>query len=276
MKIISIPLNRENLKLAKSILRQLCSKNKRSNTNVSVRIKKNSSSGMRLDVYLGTGNIRLAQLGGMGLPAGDGGMTGLNVDIDSGFRMWPYSSQQEEMDQLEENVRKQFRYNPSYMTSSSDIEEARKPDKEKNILSKYIPNIKIEDIDIYLDEHRKPIIKIITNSGKVYREHANRLLGINDDLAYMLAKDKNRFQLKWRNTDDGVVILVKSIFMPGDKRGVTEVNKGPSVPGFAYIDEDGRASLSIHPELLDNREWTAGGWSPSKPSFLSGYPYHPY
>ena len=199
--------------------------------------------------------------GGLGLEGGPGGLNNVNLDESiGGPRWWTYESDEESLDQLESWITKQSRYAPEYLSVgqplqigqdeftvvgniNGDVNAARLNRDRQEVFLEYVDNNrKVHKIPI-------PALKQTMESGK------------NDG---DLAQELNKYQLRIAKTDGKSVILMRKGDTRGDARGIWEINGKESTPGFGYVDEDWKTSYSLHPELLDDPNWTSGEWSPGR------------
>lgn len=202
----------------------------------------------------------------------EGGSSGLhNINLDESFggpRWWSYESDEEDLDGLENLLQEQTRYNPSYLSVGNslqigedsysvltsindDIKSARLIKNRQEALIEYVDrNNNIKKIEI-------PSFKQTMESGK------------NDG---DLSQDISKYKLKIIKVNDNSIILIRKNDTRGDIRGIWEINKNESTPGFAYIGEDWRTSYSLHPEFLDDPEWINGMHSPGRNNYTGGNP----
>lgn len=193
----------------------------------------------------------------LGYPGGSGGLWNVNQDEGlGGPRWWLYDQMYPDMRDLESWIKDQFRYHPPIMmtpdmmpdevhwdpiaTVDGDIAAARLVrDRQEAVLE-------VKDAD---GGSRR--IKI-----RGYDTQKDRDPGGTDERGE-LSQEIEKYQVGIAHTGTGKsVIFVKKVDERGDNKGIWEINGGPA-SGIAHIEEDG-TSYSLHPEVLDDKQWTQG------------------
>ena len=202
--------------------------------------------------------------GSMGPTGGSANLTNINLDETlGGPRWWLYSDMEPDINELEESIKDQFRYNPQYLGVGDSLKTGEDTNK---VLFNLDQNIK----GARLIRNRQEVkVEVIDNNGKIhilemphiYQYRGDR--GMNDG---DIAQELNKYQLQTVHPGPNrSLILLRKKSNPGDFRGIWEVNGRDAVPGYAYIDNGGTmGSYSLTPELLDMDDWTDGSYSPGR------------
>lgn len=202
--------------------------------------------------------------GGMGLEGGPSGMHNVNLDESfGGPRWWSYSSDEEDLNQLESWITKQSRYNPEYLSIGESVSIG---ENEYFLLGSIDNDIKSARLN---RDRQKVYIEYIDKNNQKYQISipsfkSTSESGYNDG---DLAQEINKYQLKIVKMNNKSFIFMRKKDTRGDIRGIWEINGRDSTPGFAYIDEDWRTSFSMHPEFLSDPSWVSGAWSPGRNNY---------
>ena len=211
---------------------------------------------------------RHAQTANVGNPGGSGGLTGMNVDESiGGPRWWLYEDQKDDVNGLEKWIQEQNRYNPDYMPVGEALED--KEDKMHVVAdvpgnvakARLVPNRQEVTLQYVLEGEGQPRTAPLPKNfggGAATRADGD------------LAQEVGKYEVKMIRTGKSTLIALKKVDARGDVKGIWEINGKPSTPGYAYVDEDGRTSYSLHPELLDDPGWTSGDHSVGRAGY--GYP----
>lgn len=197
---------------------------------------------------------RFAQLG---YPGGSGGLWNVNQDEGlGGPRWWLYDQMYPDMRDLELWIKDQFRYHPPMMMSPDMM-----PDE---IHWDPVATVKGETQAARLVRDRQEVILEVKNEDgstkrikiRGYDTQDERDPG-NSGERNELSQEIDKYQVGIAHTGTGKsVIFVRKLDERGDNKGIWEINGGPA-SGIAHIEEDG-TSYSLHPEVLDDRQWTQG------------------
>ena len=206
--------------------------------------------------------IKTAQ--GFGPEGGPGGLHNINLDETfGGQRWWSYGSDEESLDELENWLKhKQFRYNPEYLAVGRHVQVG---DNDFSILGTV--NDDVAAVRLRRDR-QEPVLEYINTNNEVKQVPIPSLKkqAWGGEYDGDFAQELDKYQLKIARGDGISTILSRKTDIRGDNRGIWEINGKDAVPGFAYIGEDWRTSYSLHPEFLDDKEWTDGRHSPGRSS----------
>ena len=200
------------------------------------------------------GNMpKMAQLG---IPSGPAGLNNVNLPMTfPGPRWWPMDVEEKDQAKYEDKIKDQTRYHPSYMP----IGEAAglKPVPEGYM---FIPDRAA--FARLVKDRQRTMLEYTTDDGKKGRIPVDDRGKIGD-----LTQELEKFKINLIPRKDGTVAELTKVDSRGDTKGIWEINGEPSVPGFAYVDDDARTSYSLHPELLSDPDWTSGKWSPGRNNY---------
>jgi len=201
-------------------------------------------------------SLRVAQ--NIGSPGGTGALHNVNLDESyPGPRWWPMSDMQEDIDDTEDKVKEQFRYNPSY-SPIGDVQTLEPYPQVAAIVPGWPKSWKIRRdrqqayVDYTLADGTRGSMELKLPSGEV----------VDDWRDYSISSQP-------LHGGQAAVLMTKTK-QTGASHGIFEVNGRPSTPGAAFIDEDARTSWSMNPEWLDDPQMMAGrgnvgavSWEPS-------------
>ena len=197
---------------------------------------------------------------GMGTDGGAGGLHNVNLDETfGGPRWWSYESDSESLDELQSWILEQYRYNPEYLSVGRPIQIG---DDEFTIIGTINGNVD----SARLNRDRQEVFLEYMDNNKTYKIPMSSLKQTMESGKYDgdLAQEMGKYKLKIVKVDNKSIVLMRKGDTRGDIRGIWEINGKDPVPGFAYVDEDWKTSYSMHPEFLDDPNWTAGEWSPGR------------
>lgn len=205
---------------------------------------------------------RLTRVAQLGYPGGAGGLWNVNQDEGlGGPRWWLYDQMLPDIKDLEKWIQGQFRYNPSFMmtpdampeeihweplaTIKGDVNAARLVHDRQNA----VLEVKKQDPSGGPDKISKVELKGYDTQETRDPGHS----GVRNELA----QEMDKYQVGIVRSGTGKsVVLVRKVDERGDNKGIYEINGRPS-SGIAHIEEDG-TSYSLHPEYLDDKQWTQG------------------
>jgi len=213
--------------------------------------------------------VKMAQgtgLGGFGLEGGSGGLHNMNLSEEmGGSRWWLYSDDTGDLDEMSAWLQGQFRYNPTYLSIGKPIQIG---DDEYTVLAHINDDVK----GIRFDRDRQEMmLDYIDGNNQIHKFPVNSIKHSTEMGKYDgdFAQDLKKYQLKLSKLGDKhFVVLIRKSNTSGDLRGIWEVNGRDQVPGFAYIDEDYKTSYSLHPELLNDKDWASGASMPGRDNYL--------
>lgn len=195
----------------------------------------------------------------MGMPGGSGGMHNLNLPTDyPGPRWWPADLQKQDIDELSGWIQKQYRYNPEYMAIGDAMSSG---DDRQHHVATLPPGVSYARL---IRDRQEPMIEFTTSDGRVgHRPITGGAIGASGGIGSgEVAQEMDKYDLSLQPTDGGTAVYLKKQDTRGDQKGIWQINGPSSQPGFGYVWEDWRTGYSLHPELLDDKQWAAGQWSP--------------
>lgn len=202
-----------------------------------------------------------------GPEGGSGGLHNVNFDESlGGPRWWLYGDDEEDLSGLEEWIQKQTRYNPQYLAVGRPLQIG---EDVYTVLATLDGNVQAARLE---PERQEVFLRYVDKNNKINKIHLpsfkdSQEMGKNDG---DFAQDLNKYQIKIVQADGQSMILIRKKDTRGDIRGIWEINGKDPSPGFGYVDEDWRTSYSMHPELLDDAQWTSGAWSPGRNNYDQG------
>lgn len=205
--------------------------------------------------------------GGLGIEGGPGGLHNVNLDESyGGPRWWSYESDEESLNELETWITKQTRYNPEYLSIGTPLQIG---EDSYTVLSSINGDVKSARLN---RDRQEVFLEYIDNQNNNYKINLPALKQTMESGKYDgdFAQELNKYQLKIIKADGKSVILMRKKDTRGDIKGIWEINGKDSTPGFGYIDEDWKTSYSMHPEFLDDPNWTSGAWSPGRNNYDQG------
>ena len=202
---------------------------------------------------------------GLGMSGGGGGMHNLNLPSDNpGPRWWPADLQDEDIDELQSWIRKQYRYNPEYSAMGDALSTGT---------DGWHPVANVPGNAQYVNlghDRQEPTLNYTMPDGSVGRKNLDgaALEGVGGTGRGDLAQDQSKYQLRMQPDGKGnSTVYVNKKDTRADQKGIWQVNGPSSQPGYAYVWEDLRAGWGIHPEFLDDPEMTSGKWMPGTQRF---------
>jgi len=202
---------------------------------------------------------------GIGMPGGSGGMHNLNLPTDSpGPRWWPADLQDEDIDELQGWIRKQYRYNPEYggmgdALSSGD--DGWQPVATVPGDAKYVSVGR---------DRQEPVLNYTMPDGTVGKKslEGTSLVGTGGTGHGDLTQEMGKYQLRMRPDGQGnSTVYLNKKDTRADQKGIWQINGPSSQPGYGYVWEDWRTGWGLHPEWLSDPDMMSGSWMPGTQRF---------
>jgi hypothetical protein len=171
-----------------------------------------------------------------------------NVNLSTSYpgpRWWPMSDMEPDIQETEKDITNQFRYGPAYQP----IGDAKLPPHGADyaaIIPGPVVNSRI------VKDRQEAYVEYTLQNGQ--RGRVKLTLPSGD-----AAQEMGKYRFSLQPTQDGrTTVVMNKGNQAGDSHGIWEVNGKPSVPGFAYIDED-YDSPSMNPSwFMDDQQGQAG------------------
>ena len=208
-------------------------------------------------------NIRTAA--GLGMEGGMGGMHNLNLPSNfGGPRWWPADLQDEDINETQDWIRKQYRYNPEYAAMGDALSSG---DDGWHQIGTVPAAARYVNID---RDRQEPILKYTMPDGTMGQKGLGGLSldGTGGTGRGDLTQEMGKYQLRMQPDGKGNnTVYLNKKDTRADQKGIWQINGPSSQPGYAFVWEDGRAGWGIHPEWLSDPEMMSGKWMPGTQRF---------